>query len=245
MDETNAIMLTLENTDAMTEKINSIQRVKELLRKALVKGYDYDIIPGTSNATLLKPGAEKICILLGVVAKYEIISSQEDFKEGFFAHTIRCVLHFKETPVVEGLGCCNSLEKKFLDKNGVSTDGCSIANTILKSAKKRALIDAVRSIASISELFVAENSEIAALRRKEIIENMTVEDAANYKVTFGKYKGRILSDLYKNAYDGINWFKKNVKDEVLLRAIQILDDAIIQAREKKETKVDEDGVILE
>lgn len=232
------------NKDEITAKITRIQEFQQFIQSALKQGHDYDTIPGTQKPSLLKPGAEKISMLLGLTTKYDIIDSTEDYEAGFFTYKIRCLLFGGDKQVAEGLGCCNSYESKYKKQ-----DGCSIANTILKMAKKRALIDATLSFASLSEIFVAENSEIAEARKREQLENMNLTDAANLKLTFGQHKGRTLGDVYKNTYSWITWFKKNGNNELVAKAISILEEAVKAAKEVKqdsnETVVDEDGVILE
>lgn len=53
--------------------------VAELVQNALTKGTDYGTIPGTGDKpTLLKPGAEKLCLAFGAHAEFELVESQID-----------------------------------------------------------------------------------------------------------------------------------------------------------------------
>jgi hypothetical protein len=54
----------------------------------------------------------------------------------------------------EGVGSCNNMERKFK-----SQDACSVANTILKMAKKRAFVDAVLSATRSSDLFTQDTED--------------------------------------------------------------------------------------
>jgi uncharacterized protein (DUF3820 family) len=82
---------------------------------------------------------------------------------------------------------------------------------------------------------------------------MSLEDAANIKITFGKNKGRTLGDIYKNDFSWIIWFKKNGKDDLIFRAISVLENAVKEIQLKKQetvvevapVDVDSDGVIIE
>jgi hypothetical protein len=116
-------------------------------------------------------------------------------------------------------------------------------------AKKRAHVDATLQIACMSDVFVAENSEVNERMRSELLENMTVEDAAGLKINFGKHKGKAMGEIYKNHFDWVVWFKKNGKDEIVSRAISVLENAVKEIREKKQEPitpiVDEDGVVIE
>lgn len=109
---------------------------------------------------------------------------------GFFAYTVKCILTRGGQKITEGLGHANSKEKKwayenvyekdlpeglnkdllkkkkFEGRNGtyykyeVAADANSKANTILKMAKKRAQIDAVLTVASLSEIFTQDFDDL-------------------------------------------------------------------------------------
>ena len=59
---------TKQAVDAVVERMGFIQA---LMKRAMVQGIDYGQIPGTgSKPTLLKPGAEKICVMFRLCPKY-------------------------------------------------------------------------------------------------------------------------------------------------------------------------------
>ena len=110
--------------------------------------------------------------------------------KGFFSYTVKCTLEKNGLKITEGLGQANSKEKKwayefvnekdlpagtdkellkskkFESKFGtyykyeVEADANSKANTILKMAKKRAQIDAVLTVASLSEIFTQDFDDL-------------------------------------------------------------------------------------
>jgi len=110
--------------------------------------------------------------------------------KGFFSYTVKCTLEKNGLKITEGLGNANSKEKKwafefvlekdlppgtdkellkskkFESKYGtyykyeVEADANSKANTILKMAKKRAQIDAVLTVASLSEIFTQDFDDL-------------------------------------------------------------------------------------
>jgi len=86
---------------------------------------------------------------------YEIIDSTRDWKEGFFQYQVRCTLEKGGIVITQGLGCCNSREKKY-----VRQDPYTIDNTILKMAKKRSQVDASLTVASLSEIFTQDVEDI-------------------------------------------------------------------------------------
>jgi len=156
MSEVNSLSI-IENVDiksveSTTRKIIEFQTI---VKKNLKKDKDYGVIPGCSKPTLLKPGAEKILMLMGLQSTYEIIDSTRDWKEGFFQYQVRCTLEKGGIVITQGLGCCNSREKKY-----VRQDPYSIDNTILKMAKKRSQVDASLTVASLSEIFTQDVEDI-------------------------------------------------------------------------------------
>lgn len=130
------------------QKITQFQKV---IQETLHQNHDYGIIPGTSKPTLLKPGAEKILMMLGLRSEFEIVDSTRDFQEGFFQYQVRCKLYKGDILITEGLGSCNTKEKKYINQ-----DPFSIDNTVLKMAKKRALIDAALLVGSLSDIFTQD-----------------------------------------------------------------------------------------
>ena len=159
MTEVNSLSI-IENVDiksveSTTRKINEFQAI---VRKNLKEGKDYGRIPGCPKPTLLKPGAEKILMLMGLQSTYEILDSTRDWKEGFFQYQVRCTLEKNGIIITQGLGCCNSREKKYR-----SQDPYTIDNTILKMAKKRSQVDASLTVASLSEIFTQDIEDVGVV----------------------------------------------------------------------------------
>lgn len=177
---------------AVSETLSKVKSLQATLKNILVDKHDYGTIPGCGDKpTLLKPGAEKILMALGITSSYELIEHTENFEgKGFFAYTVKCILFKNGQKITEGLGHANSKEKKwavesvfekdlpegtdksllrkreFNGKNGtfvkyeVDADANSKANTILKMAKKRSQIDAVLTVASLSEIFTQDFDDL-------------------------------------------------------------------------------------
>lgn len=145
-----AIIDTVEvaQVEATMRKISQFQQV---IQNTLHQNHDYGIIPGTEKPTLLKPGAEKILMMMGLRSEFEIVDSTRDFEKGFFQYQVRCKLLKGDTVITEGLGACNTREKKYMKMDPYTMD-----NTVLKMAKKRALIDATLLVASLSDIFTQD-----------------------------------------------------------------------------------------
>lgn len=139
------------NINKLSSMMRTIVEFQKLVQSQLKQNHDYGVIPGTSKPTLLKPGAEKINMMLGLTSEFEIIDSTRDWDNGFFQYQVKCKLIRNNVVVTEGLGSCNSRERKYAKQDPYTLD-----NTILKMAKKRALIDATLHVASLSDIFTQD-----------------------------------------------------------------------------------------
>lgn len=99
--------------------------IVEFTKAAMVDGTDYGVIPGAGDKkTLLKPGAEKLCTLFGLTPRFVIVSKTEDWTgsahngEAMFAYQYSCQLYRGAMLVAEGVGSCNSFEKKYRYREG-------------------------------------------------------------------------------------------------------------------------------
>lgn len=252
-NEINALSIidTVE-IDNIANTMAKIQQMQNVVQKTLKKGHDFGEVPGTSKPTLLKPGGEKICMLFGLNPEYEFLKTTEDYDKEFFSYNIRCTLFRNGQPVAQGVGSCNSKEKKYrfinvdeipdnyigpseeiTDKYGRTKykinnpDICSLVNTILKMAKKRAFIDAVLQVASLSEVFTQDVEDMGDFIQQEQDATLTLEQAKNLKLSFGKYKGTTLIDLVHKDAGYCDWLYAGDKtDPVIKKALDmILADA--------------------
>lgn len=210
------------DVQAVSETLKKVRSLQSTLKGILVENYDYGKIPGCGEKpTLLKPGAEKILMAMGITSTYELIEHTENFdNKGFFAYTVKCILLKNGAKITEGLGHANSKEKKWalefvyekdlppgadkellkkkkiesskgtFYKYEVEADANSKANTILKMAKKRAQIDAVLTVASLSEIFTQDFDDLPEEEHpttKETIdkvkENIKTQSAEEYTCT--------------------------------------------------------------
>lgn len=248
-NEINALSIidTVE-IDSIASTMAKIQQMQNVVQKTLKKGHDFGEVPGTSKPTLLKPGGEKICMLFGLNPEYEFLKTTEDYDKEFFSYNIRCTLFRNGQPVAQGVGSCNSKEKKyryinvdkipenyvgqseeFTDKYGRvkykinNPDICSLVNTILKMAKKRAFIDAVLQVASLSEVFTQDIEDMGDFIQQEQDATLTLEQAKNLKLSFGKYKGTTLIDLVHTDTGYCDWLYAGDKtDPVIKKALDMI-----------------------
>lgn len=97
--------------------MDKIRRFQAIVQQTLKEGHDYGVIPGTGNKpTLLKPGAEKILMLMGLTSEYEVAERVQDYEKGFFAFTVKCRLSKGGLLVTEGLGHANTKEARYANR---------------------------------------------------------------------------------------------------------------------------------
>jgi len=145
----------LPSVGEVDEQYKAIMQFQNAVRTNLKEGLqrDYGTIPGTHKPTLLKPGAEKIMRLARVACEYTIINQVEDWDRPLFSYTVKCHVRIVAGgPIIEeGLGEANTLEAQNANKNAFT-----LKNTVLKMAKKRALVDAALAIGRLSDLFTQD-----------------------------------------------------------------------------------------
>ena len=141
--------------NALMGSLKSIQNFQKLIRTQFKQDHDFGIIPRTSKPTLLKPGAEKIVMLMGITTEFEIMDSTRDFDNGFFQYCVKCKMKKNGQVITEGVGTANTLESKYETQNPYSID-----NTVLKMAKKRALVDGALMIGSLSDIFTQDVEDL-------------------------------------------------------------------------------------
>lgn len=100
------------------------QAVLDFTAKMMVAKVDYGVVPGTNDKpTLLKPGAEKLASLFGLSPDFDPIETVMDWTgeahggEPFFFIRYRCTLKRGDLVVGQGVGSCNSWEKKYRYRN--------------------------------------------------------------------------------------------------------------------------------
>jgi hypothetical protein len=168
---------------AVAEIIGHVAMVQEVMRAVMKPDVHYGTIPGTDKPTLLKSGAEVLCMAFRIADSYEV----EDLST---EHTVRyrvtCTGTHQVTGLVlgTGMGEASSGEEKYKwrkasspqefeatppnlrrekhvkPRNGnpftiqqVRTEPADLANTILKMANKRAKMAMVLNVTAASDCF--------------------------------------------------------------------------------------------
>lgn len=173
-ESTNTLAIAPEQKGALEvrEQVNQIQY---LMKNVLLKGTHYDTIKGCgSKPVLLQPGAEKIAFMFHLIPTYEV--KREDFSGGHRAYDVTCKLTYQDEHGAErvagyGMGECSTLESKYRYRNEwengqkrriENPDIADVWNTVMKMAKKRAFVDAVKSTTAASDIFTQDIEDMPA-----------------------------------------------------------------------------------
>jgi hypothetical protein len=156
------IQRTAIMADALDQAKKQRALLKQYVEEHMVKDTDWGTIPGTPKPSLWKAGAEKITSLYRCTAKFTVVERierwglQED-EAPLFHYQFKCRLVSRDTDkvVAEGVGSANSMERKYARQ-----DPYTIANTILKMAKKRSLVDAAIALGCCSDLFTQDLEDL-------------------------------------------------------------------------------------
>jgi len=160
------------------------RQFNEWVNTQLREGVDYGKVPGTDKDTLLKPGAEKIAQAYGCAPILDITVRDQNVETGYLyvEVAVRLVSISTGAVVAVGVGSASSYESKYRYRaewwNGrgdppadggwertrkgawrrraLNPDLIDTWNTVLKMAKKRALVDAALTVSGASEKFTQD-----------------------------------------------------------------------------------------
>lgn len=145
--------LTVEEAKTFNDEMS------RFIETVLVAGTDYGVIPHCNKPTLLKSGAEKILNYLGLIARTEVVNRVEDLDVGFFSYECKVYLiDYNGVVKGEGIGITNTREGKY-----AKSSGYAVQNTVLKMAKKRALVDAALNVGNLSARFTQDMEDMKDL----------------------------------------------------------------------------------
>jgi hypothetical protein len=137
----------------------------------LVENRDFGIIPGVKKPSLFQPGAERINLAFGVVARFRVMEKEMDhdreqawektskkggkyggISTGFYRYVVECELVLRDSGQVVGtaIASCSTLESKYIDRPRDSE------NTVLQMAEKRAFVRATRTAFGLSDEFTQD-----------------------------------------------------------------------------------------
>lgn len=176
---------------AVADIISHVATVQEVMKAVMKKDVHYGVIPGTDKPTLLKPGAEVLCMAFRIADRYEI----EDLSEGnTVRYRVTCVGSHQTMGTVlgSGMGEASSGEEKYKWRKAwddefdatpenlrrikkgkyttkqVRTEPADLANTILKMANKRAKMAMVLNVTAASDCFTQDLEDMDEAMRDHL-----------------------------------------------------------------------------
>lgn len=174
-ENNNAVLAVAPEQKGALEVREQVNQIQYLMRNVLQKGTHYDTIKGCGpKPVLLQPGAEKIAYMFHFVPTYEV--QREDFGNGHRSYDVTCKLTYRDEQGAErvvgyGMGECSTLESKYRYRNEWNNgqkhrienpDIADVWNTVMKMAKKRAFVDAVKSTTAASDIFTQDIEDMPA-----------------------------------------------------------------------------------
>src|SRR3990167_7734557 len=145
MDATGVLSIAGLTDDEFDRRLAALrkgaERIGAIQRALMTKDVAYGVIPGTKKPTLLKPGAEKLCLAYALAADF---APRRTIGDGVpaprLSYLTRCVLHRGEVggPIAAvGYGAANSWEPRYRYRGGERTcPNCQKVGTVIKGKEE-------------------------------------------------------------------------------------------------------------
>lgn len=184
-----------EQIEPATVLRQRVAAVHSAYKSVMKDGVHYGIIPGTGKKpSLLKPGAEMLCTQFRLVPSYEV--ERTDLPGGHREYGVTCTLTKLDTGQIwaQGIGLCTTMESKYRyrwhgygsgRKRTENPDIADTYNTVLKMAKKRALVDATLTATGCSDMFT---QDVEDFQQPETVEAVPEVDLSDTRAAFAEYK---------------------------------------------------------
>ena len=161
----------------------------------------------------------------GIGWKYDIVSTNViPGANDEVAAFVNILLYFKQdgewSDGVPGLGGSMFVAK---ERSGMHTsDEC------FKMALSDAIGTACKALGMSADIYFSKDrSKYTEAQDAQEVKMETVQDAAGYVITFGKYSGKPLGEIWKTDGNYIDWLWGNEKtDPIIKKAITILSNAV-------------------
>lgn len=175
-----------------------VNLIQDVMRSVMIDGTHYGKIPGTQSVSLYKPGAEKLMATFrfgsdadvedlsapGEVhyrVKYKILSPSGQLlgiglgecsaqEEKYAWRRPVCAEEFDVTPENQRRIKFKNYQGRTEKQQQVRTNPADVRNTILKMAKKRAMVDAVLTVTAASDIFTQDIEDLPDELREQVAE---------------------------------------------------------------------------
>jgi hypothetical protein len=223
---------------AVSEVLGAVKLVQEVMQNIMKVDVHYGKIPGTPKPTLLKPGAELLCMAFRIAPSYRVEDLSTEDKSRY---RVTCTGTHQTTGYAlgDGMGTASSGEAKYKWRKSfkdefeatlphlrrehkgkdrdtgreysvfqVRTEPDDLENTILKMANKRALVAMVLNVTAASDMFTQDLEDLEGAMREQVARGEH-EAAEKEKPALPFY----TDDVFKDCM--VTWkkvIKKGTKD---------------------------------
>lgn len=214
--ENNMVVYNAPQAVAVAKRNNYVVTVGQA-QVTLARDVDFGKVPKAKTPSLWKAGAEKILMAYGLYYDVVLTDSYKDYERGFFYYEFTARAYDQNGKVVRcGVGCANTGESSFGMAGGFNS-----ANSAIKKAKKRAVVDLALTLGSLSDMFTQDieddNNEQRAAQVMRDTDPITPKQvkrlfaiAANHEITAEKAKSILAEwgftstkDITQKDYDEI------------------------------------------
>jgi hypothetical protein len=173
---------TTEFNDSLNRRSENRDLLMQWIKNALVDKTDYGSVPtkrGPSKPSLRKPGAEKICGMLGLAVQFPTLDQYE--RAAVNGTEIKQIILRCE--LVDSYGC---IVASGIGARNISQDYGDL-NKALKMAAKSAQIDATLRCAGLSEIFTQDLEDMPPIEGDAPAAEMNETAAANHQADSVKH----------------------------------------------------------
>lgn len=223
-----------------------VNLMQDVMRSTMFDGTHYGTIPGTKTKSLYKPGAEKLMATFRLACDPEVEDLGAN-GEAHYRVKVR-VYSSSGILLGAGIGECSSQEDKYAwraaiceeeftltpenrkrikfakyqgkveKKQQIRTNPADVANTILKMAKKRGLIDAILTVTAASDIFTQDIEDLPDELREQVVADARsgtrpgVAAAQTVAPPDSPERDALIADMLAVADDGVDAFRAVWKD---------------------------------
>ena len=121
---------------SIEQVINRVEKVHEIQRRVMKEGSHYGVIPGTAKPTLLKAGAEVLCLTFKLDPEFEHEKTLDS--DGHLTVYSTCTLYHQPTGARIGSGkaSCSTKESKYAYRNAARSCPTCGADAIIKGKQE-------------------------------------------------------------------------------------------------------------
>lgn len=207
---------------------HQIQVIQQVMQEAMVKDTHYGVIPGCGDKpTLLKAGAEKLCLTFRLSPTYVV--TKTELGNGHREYEVRCTLtHIPSQRVFgEGVGICSTHESKYRYRKSERTcPACGKATIIKGKAEYGGGWLCFAKKGGCGAKF-GDNDETITGQHVGRVDNPDIADTFNTVLKISKKRAHVDAVLTATAASDI--FAQDLEDlpqEEVKPPIKITDDPI-------------------